>query len=81
MDLYDKIKRNPKNINPRELINLLQEYGFEYKRTRGDHEQYKREGYRTFPVPICQKPLAVRIVKTALRLIEEIRENEQNNWK
>ena len=37
MDLYEKIKRNKHNVTPRQLIELLESYGFEYKSTEGDH--------------------------------------------
>lgn len=77
MDLYEKNKRNSSNITPKQLIELLEYYGFIYKETVGDHAQYKKPGYRRFPVPIRQNPLAIHIVKTALRLIDEIREKEE----
>lgn len=76
MDLYEKIKNNKKNVNPKDLIKLLVAFGFEYRRTKGDHEHYKRPGFRTFPVPICQNPLSILIVKEAIRLIEEIIESD-----
>jgi predicted RNA binding protein YcfA (HicA-like mRNA interferase family) len=78
MDLYEKINRNPHNVTPKELIELLEVYGFEYRKTVGDHAQYKRPGYRPFPVPIRQSPLDIRIVKLAIRVIREIREIEQD---
>ena len=37
MDLYEKIKRNKNNVTPKQLIELLESYGFEYKSTAGDH--------------------------------------------
>jgi len=74
MDLYEKISRNPSNVTPKELIKLLESYGFEYKNTEGDHALYKKPGYRRFPIPISKNPLAIRIVKEALRLIREIRD-------
>ncbi len=74
MDLYSQIKRYPSNVTPRQLEDLLLEYGFECKCIVGDHAQYKRPGFRRFPVPIRQNPLAIHIVKAALRMIEEIRE-------
>lgn len=77
MDLYEWIKHNPHNVTPKQLIELLESYGFEYKLTKGDHAQYKRPGNRTFPVPICQNPLAIHIVKAALRTIREIQELNQ----
>ena len=69
MDLYEKISRNPHNVIPKELIGLLEKNGFEYRKTIGDHAQYKRPGYRPFPVPISQNPVNIRIVKEALTLV------------
>ncbi|MEI7989592.1 MAG: type II toxin-antitoxin system HicA family toxin [Chloroflexota bacterium] len=76
-DLYEKIKRNPKNVSPKLLIELLKSYDFVYRRTEGDHEIYKKPGYRSFPVPIRQNPLAIHIVKNALQIIAEIRESQE----
>lgn len=78
MDLYEKIKRNTHNVTPKLIIELLIENKFVYKRTEGDHEIYKRPGYRSFPIPIKQNPLAIHIVKNVLRLIDEIRESEDD---
>jgi predicted RNA binding protein YcfA (HicA-like mRNA interferase family) len=77
MEIYEKIKRNPKNVSPKDLIKLLVSFGFVLRRTSGDHEQYKRPGFRTFPVPIGQNPLSIRIVKEALQVIEEIKETNE----
>ncbi|GAP12846.1 predicted periplasmic or secreted lipoprotein [Longilinea arvoryzae] len=74
MDLYERIKRNPSNVTPKQLMELLEEYGFENKGQEGDHVQYKKPGYRRFPIPIKQNPLAIHIVKEALRIIREIRD-------
>jgi predicted RNA binding protein YcfA (HicA-like mRNA interferase family) len=76
MDLYEEIKRNPHNVSPKRLIKLLESYGFQHRRTTGDHEIYKRPGFRPFPVPIGQRSLAIHIVKNALALIDEIRDQE-----
>jgi predicted RNA binding protein YcfA (HicA-like mRNA interferase family) len=76
MDLYNKIKRNPSNVTPKELEKLLEQYGFELRCISGDHAQYRRAGFRSFPVPISQNPLAIHIVKAALRIIDEIRNQD-----
>lgn len=75
MDTYEKIKRNQKNVSPKDLIKLLESFGVIYRRSRGDHDMYKKPGFRTFPVPIRQDPLSIRIVKEALQLVEEIIES------
>ena len=81
MEIYEKIKKYPRNVTPKELIELLETYGYvprESKRSRGDHFYYRRPGYRTFPVPIGQNPIGIDIVKKALRNVELIiEENEE----
>lgn len=76
MDLFDEISKNKRNQEPRKIIRLLKEYGFEHRRTTGDHEHYKRPGFRTIPIPIRQNPLNPRIVKEVLNAIEIIKEME-----
>jgi predicted RNA binding protein YcfA (HicA-like mRNA interferase family) len=65
------------NVSPKQLIELLKSYGFVYRKTEGDHEIYKRPGYRPFPIPIKQNPVWIRIVKNALQIIAEIREMQE----
>jgi predicted RNA binding protein YcfA (HicA-like mRNA interferase family) len=77
MDVYEKISRNLKNVTPKQLMELLEQYGFVNKGIEGDHAQFKRPGYRRFPIPVRQNPLAPHIVKEALRIIHEIRELEE----
>jgi predicted RNA binding protein YcfA (HicA-like mRNA interferase family) len=76
-DLYEKIKRYPGNVTSKQLIELLESYGFIYRKTEGDHAIYKRPGCRPFPIPIRQKPIVIRIVKNALRIIAEIRDSQE----
>lgn len=72
MDLLDQIKRNKKNQSPKNIIKLLKAYGFEYRGTEGDHYNYKRKGFRPFPIPVSQNPLAIHIVQNAIRMIEQV---------
>lgn len=81
MDLYEQIKKNKKNVSSKDLAKLLVAFGFDYRGTRGDHEQYKKPGFRPFPVPINQNPVCIRIVQNAIRLIEEIIENDDDTFK
>ena len=76
-DLYQKIRQNPGNVSPKQLIELLKSYGFIYRKTEGDHEIYKKPGFRPFPVPIKKNPVWIQIVKEALRVIAEIRELQE----
>ena len=77
MDLFEKIRQNKRNVTPKQLIELLESHGFKFIRSKGDHFYYKQPGYRTFPVPVRQNPLAIHIVQEALQLIEEIRNLEE----
>ena len=76
-DLYEKIKRYPSNVSPKQLIELLKSYGFVYRKTQGDHEIYKRTGSRPFSIPIKGNPVWIQIVKNALQTIAEIRESQE----
>ncbi len=76
MGLHEEIKRNKKNQNPKNVIKLLESYGFIFKRSRGDHYYYKRKGFRVIPIPISQNPLAIHIVQEALNEVEIIIELE-----
>ena len=77
MEIYERIKRNKRNVRPKELIELLIFFGHRYRNTKGDHEIYKRVGGRPFPVPIRQNPISIDIVQEALRAIEEIIVDEE----
>jgi len=77
MEIYERIKRNKRNVRPKELVELLIAFGYEYRNTRGDHEIYKRAGCRRFPVPISQNPISIIIIQNALRAIEEIIEDQE----
>jgi len=83
MDLYEKISRNKHNVTSKELIELLESYGFEHRRsTASGHAIYKRKGYsRPFPVPLHKGTLLPHIVEEALRMIKEIRELDQDKDK
>ena len=76
VDLDERIRLAPRNVTPKELIALLTGYGFVFRRATGDHFIYKKPGYRPFPVPINQKPLCIDVVKNALFLIDEIKEQQ-----
>ena len=51
--------------------------GLSINRTKAIMSTIKEPGYRRFPVPIRQNPLAIHIVQSALRMIDEIRELEE----
>ncbi|MDO9580432.1 MAG: type II toxin-antitoxin system HicA family toxin [Bacteroidales bacterium] len=79
MDLIEQVKRNKKNQTPRSVIKLLETHGFRYCRSTGDHDFYKRKGFRPIPIPIRQNPLGIHIVQEVIRTIEEAIEIDGNN--
>ncbi len=69
-----KIAQNPKNVRFEDLRRLLEDYGFELKRTKGSHHSFV--GYVagekvTLVVPF-RKPLHEVYVKHALDLFDQI---------
>lgn len=69
----DKIMNNPKNVRFKEIITLIEHYGFVYNRTEGSHKIYQNEEWKC-TVNIQEvnghaKPYQVR------QIIDEFREN------
>ncbi len=71
---YKRIAQNPNNIIFDDLRNLLEDYGFEHRRTRGSHHSFVgRIGDEKVSLVIpYRKPLKEVYVKKALALIEQI---------
>ncbi|MDU4320568.1 MAG: hypothetical protein E7I47_14810 [Clostridium sp.] len=77
--LYEKIKKNPKDVTYEEIDKLLVTYGgFTKRNGKGSHWVYKHEqlkginGYVTIPKA---KPVKKVYILKALRLFEEVNEN------
>lgn len=69
-----KIAQNPKNIRFEDLQRLLEDYGFELKRTKGSHHAfigYVGDEKVTLIVPY-HRPLKEVYVKQVLSLLEQI---------
>ncbi len=77
--LRRRIEANPKNVAFHDLRVLLEEYGFELKRTRGSHHSFVAQiGERKVLLVIpYSKPLKPVYVKRALTLITEIEIEEE----
>ena len=68
----ERVRGNPKNVQAKDLQELLVDFGFELREVSGDHYVYKKDGYRPIPIPIRQNPVAYFIVKEILKVIETI---------
>lgn len=69
-----KIAQNPKNIRFVDLKRLLEDYGFELKRTKGSHHSFVGmvgDEKVTVVIPF-RKPLQEVYVKNTLALLEQI---------
>lgn len=72
-----RVRSNPRNVTAKDLITLLEQHGFKLRNVSGDHYIYKKDGFRPMPVPYCQNPVSIRIVKEILELIDLIEEQKQ----
>ena len=77
---FQRIAQNPRNVRFDELRRLLEDYGFELKRTRGSHHSFVGyiAGEKVALVVPFKKPLNPVYVKKALALIEQIEAEEHN---
>jgi predicted RNA binding protein YcfA (HicA-like mRNA interferase family) len=69
-----KLEQNSKNVRFEDLRRLLEDYGFELKRTKGSHHSfvgYVGQEKFTMVIPF-RKPLQEVYVKNALRILNEI---------
>lgn len=74
-ELFKKFKKHPQNADRKEITEMLELYGFEYRGATGDHYMYKRTGFRTIPVPF-KNPVILLIVKEILKAVQEVRDQE-----
>jgi predicted RNA binding protein YcfA (HicA-like mRNA interferase family) len=72
---YQRIAQNPNNVMFDDLRKLLEDYGFEHRRTRGSHHSFVGwigDEKISLVIPY-RKPLKEVYVKKALTFIEQIR--------
>ena len=77
----DRIRQNPKNVSLENLRRVLEDYGFEYKRTVGSHYTFcYTVGGETklFTVPF-KRPVKTVYVRRALKLIDLIIEEQEQD--
>jgi hypothetical protein len=68
--LLAKMRNNPRGIRPKEAVQLLHYYEFEFRTSGKNHEVYKR-GHRQVHVNTHRSYLHPRAVKDILVAIEE----------
>jgi predicted RNA binding protein YcfA (HicA-like mRNA interferase family) len=75
----ERVRNNPNNATAKDLMKSLGYYGFKLRNVSGSHYHYKRNGFRVMTVPYCQNPVALRIVKEILKVIDEVDEQSNDN--
>ena len=76
-----KIAQKPKNIRFADLQRLLEDYGFELKRTKGSHHSfvgYVGDQKVTVVIPY-RRPLKEVYVKKVLKILDEIEPLDEND--
>jgi hypothetical protein len=71
--LLAKMRTNPHGIRPREAVQILHYYGFEFRKSGKNHEVYKR-GSRQVHVNTHRSYLHAKAVKEILVAIEDFLE-------
>lgn len=75
-----KIAQNPKNVRFEDLRRLLEDYGFEVKRTKGSHNSfvgYVGDEKTTIVIPF-RRPLQQVYVEKVLSILDEIEPMESD---
>lgn len=70
----ERVRSSPRNASVKDLQKLIEGYGFTLREVSGDHYIYKKAGYRPVPIPYCQNPVALYIVKEILKIVDSIEE-------
>ena len=74
----ERIRQNPNNVSLADLQRVLEDYGFEYRKTVGSHYTFTyviNDETRLFVVPF-KRPIKPIYVKQALRIIDQIIEQQ-----
>ena len=74
----ERIRRNPNNVSLADLRSVLEDYGFEHRRTSGSHYTfaYVLGGVtRLFTVPF-RRPIKPIYVRQALHIIDQIAQEQ-----
>ena len=76
--LIEKVRSHKTNVSPKELMELLREWGFSQRKGKGDHVafRHKKLHTRTQVIPTRQNPVGPTIVLQVLKLIQELQEQQ-----
>lgn len=74
-----KIRQNPKNVSFEDLRKVLEDFGFELKRSSGSHHSFSIiiEGEPHLLVIPYRRPVKTVYVREALKLIDHLIEEER----
>jgi predicted RNA binding protein YcfA (HicA-like mRNA interferase family) len=75
----DKLRRNPKNVTRQQLDVVLQDFGFSADFTAGSHTTYRHESGARVTVASHGSEVPAYIVKQALKAIDSLEENEDDD--
>ena len=70
-----KIRNNPREVRFNDLAKVLEQHGFEIRKTGGSHQVFMRGQYRII-VPFRRPHLFEYVVKDALKILDKILEQE-----
>ncbi len=78
--LLEKVRSHKRNVSPKELIDLLREWGFMERKGKGDHVAFRHEKLhtRTQVIPTRQNPVSATIVLQVIKLIQELQEQQND---
>ena len=70
----ERIRQNPNNVSLADLRSVLEDYGFEHRKTTGSHYtfSYVLDGSTRLLVVPFRRPVKLIYVKQALRIIDQI---------
>lgn len=77
----ERIRQNPNNVSLEDLRKVLDDYGFEYRQTVGSHYTFtvKINGEDKLLVVPYRRPVKLIYVKKALKLIDQIIEEQEDD--
>lgn len=68
--IIDKMRRQPNNISYKEIHKVLISLGYELKRGKGDHLNYRKKGKPIYTL-VKQNPVKRYQVEELLKIIDE----------
>jgi predicted RNA binding protein YcfA (HicA-like mRNA interferase family) len=78
-ELRRAIAARPASVRHQELCRLFEAYGWQRLRVTGSHYIYKKAGERPFPIPFHGSTVPPFIVRSALSLLSEDVDDEDDD--